>query len=215
MLCEGSPSPVYGYNNRVFDQLVDLISVAPWAYLIIFALAFLDAVIPLFPSETAVITGGVLAGEGKISLALVIVFGTVGAVLGDNLAYLLGRHFREPIHRRFFKSEKAKERIGWAERQLDERGGELIITARFIPGGRLVVTFSAGGLGFPWRRFIVFDVIAGLIWATYASLLGYFGGSTFEHSTWKALALAFGIAAAITGGIELVRWLRRRRKLAK
>jgi len=199
----------------VFDQLVDLISGGPWAYLIVFALAFLDAVIPLFPSETAVITGGVLAAEGKISLPLVILVGAVGAVLGDNLAYVLGRYFREPIHRRFFQGEKAKKRIEWAERQLEERGGELIITGRFIPGGRLVVTFSAGGLGFPWRRFIVFDVVACTIWATYAALLGYFGGSTFEHSTWKALLLAFAIAAAITGGIELVRWLRKRRKLAK
>ena len=199
----------------MFDQLVDLISNGPWAYLIVFALAFLDAVIPLFPSETAVITGGVLAAEGKVSLALVIVFGAVGAVLGDNLAYLLGRYFREPIHRRFLKSEKAQKRMGWAERQLDERGGELIITARFIPGGRLVVTFSAGGLGYPWRRFIVFDCIAGTVWATYAALLGYFGGETFEHSTWKALLLAFAIAATITGGIELVRWLRKRRKLAR
>jgi membrane protein DedA with SNARE-associated domain len=199
----------------LFDQLVDLISGAPWAYLILFALAFLDAVIPLFPSETAVITGGVLAAEGKISLALVIVAGAVGSILGDNLSYLLGRHFREPIHARFFKSEKAKGRIAWAERQLEERGGELVITGRFIPGGRLVVTFSAGGLGYPWRRFIVFDAVAGTLWATYAALLGYFGGSTFEHSTWKALALAFAIAAAITGGIELVRWLRRRSKLAK
>jgi membrane-associated protein len=198
----------------VFDQLVDQIATAPWAYLIIFALAFLDAVIPLFPSETAVITGGVVAAEGKISLALVIVLGAFGAVLGDNLAYFLGSRFREPIHRRFFKSEKSKERIAWAERQLEERGGELIVTARFIPGGRLVVTFSAGGLGFPWRRFILFDVIACTIWASYAALLGYFGGSTFEHSTWKALLLAFGIAAAITGTIELVRWLRKRRRLS-
>ena len=200
----------------MFDQLVDQISSAPWAYLIIFALAFLDAVIPLFPSETAVITGGVLAAEGKISLALVILVGAVGAALGDNLAYLLGRYFREPLHRRLVRAEKTQKRLRWAEQQLDERGGELIITARFIPGGRLVVTFSAGGLGFPWRRFIVFDVIAGLVWATYAALLGYFGGATFEHSTWKALVLAFAIAAAITGGIELVRWLRKRRsKLPK
>jgi membrane-associated protein len=199
----------------LFDQLVDLISGAPWAYLILFALAFLDAVIPLFPSETAVITGGVLAAEGKISLALVILAGAVGSILGDNLSYFLGRYFREPIHARLFRSEKSKSRIAWAERQLDERGGELVITGRFIPGGRLVVTFSAGGLGYPWRRFIVFDAIAGVIWATYAALLGYFGGSTFEHSTWKALVLAFAIAAAITGSIELVRWLRRRSKLAK
>jgi membrane-associated protein len=199
----------------MFDQLVNLISGEPWAYLIVFALAFLDAVIPLFPSETAVITGGVVAAEGKVSLALVILVGAVGAVLGDNLAYLLGRHFREPVHRRLFSSEKGQERIQWAERQLEERGGELIITGRFIPGGRLVVTFSAGGLEFPWRRFIVFDCIACVTWASYAALLGYFGGSTFEHSTWKALLLAFGIAAAITGGIELVRWLRKRRKLAR
>ena len=144
-----------------------------------------------------------------------ILVGAVGAALGDNLAYFLGRHFSELLECRFFKGEKAQERIGWAERQLEERGGELIITARFIPGGRLVVTFTAGGLGFPWRRFIVFDCIAGTIWATYAALLGYFGGSAFEHSTWKALSLAFGIAAAITGGIELVRWLRKRRRRAR
>ena len=194
----------------MFDQLVDLISSGPWAYVIVFALAFLDAVIPLFPSETAVITGGVLAAEGKSSLTLIVVSGTVGAVLGDNVAYLLGRYFREPLYRRFFSGEKARKRLGWAERQLEERGGELIVTGRFIPGGRLVVTFSAGGLCLPWRRFIVFDVLAGCVWATYAALLGYFGGSTFEHSTWKALVLAFGIAAAFTGGIELVRWLRRR-----
>ncbi len=72
------------------------------------------------------------------------------------------------------------------------------------------MTFSAGGLGFPWRRFLAFDCAAGAIWAAYAALLGYFGGSTFEHSAWKALLLAFGIAAAITGGTELVRWLRGR-----
>ena len=199
----------------MFSSLTNAISGSDWTYAVIFAIAFLDAFFPLVPSETAVITGGVLAAEGKISLTLVIVVGAAGAVLGDNLAYLLGRHFRDPIHERFFQSAKAKERIAWAERQLQERGGELIITGRFIPGGRLVVTFSAGGLGFPWRRFIVFDVIACAIWATYAALLGYFGGSTFEHSTWKALLLAFAIAAAITGGIELVRWLRRRRKLAR
>jgi membrane protein DedA with SNARE-associated domain len=199
----------------VFDQLVDLISGGPWAYLIVFALAFLDAVIPLFPSETAVITGGVLAADGQSSLTLIVVSGAIGAVLGDNLAYLLGRYFRDPLMGRFVRGEKAKKRLSWAERQLEERGSELIVTGRFIPGGRLVVTFSAGGLEFPWRRFVVFDCLAGGIWATYAALLGYFGGATFEHSTWKALVLAFGIAAAVTGGIELVRWVRKRRKLAR
>ena len=66
---------------------------------------------------------------------------------------------------------------------LDERGAYIIIIARFIPGGRTAVTFSAGYVNtFPWRRFIVYDVAAGLLWATYAALLGYFGGKTFEDN---------------------------------
>ena len=57
-------------HQPMFDQLVDLVSGAWWAYLLLFALAFLDAVIPLFPSETMVITAGVLASAGDMQLAL-------------------------------------------------------------------------------------------------------------------------------------------------
>jgi len=63
-----------------------------------------------------------------------------------------------------------------------------------------------------WPRFALFDVIAGVTWALYAGLLGYFGGKAFEHEPWKGLLLAFGIAFGITGGMEIVRWLRRRRR---
>ena len=95
---------------------------------------------------------------------------------------------------------------------LDERGAYIILIARFIPGGRTAVTFSAGYVRtFAWRRFIVYDVIAGILWATYAALLGYFGGKTFEEDPWKGLLLAFGFALAVTGVIEVVRYLRHRR----
>ncbi|HEY7018160.1 MAG TPA: hypothetical protein VH297_06790, partial [Gaiellaceae bacterium] len=90
--------------------------------------------------------------------------------------------------------------------------GELIVVARFIPGGRTVVTLSAGTLRYPWRKFIVFDAIAGLTWAAYASLLGYVGGHTFENQPWKGLVLAFAIAFAVTGLTELIRWYLKRRK---
>ncbi len=97
------------------------------------------------------------------------------------------------------------------ERQLTQRGGELIVVARFIPGGRTAVTLGAGTLAYPWRRFAIFDAIAALIWALYASLLGYFGGKAFEHAAWIGLLLALGIAFAVTGGVEAVRWYLRRR----
>ena len=57
----------------------------------------------------------------------------------------------------------------------------------------------------------MFDALAALIWAFYASLLGYFGGRAFENEAWKGLLLAFGLAFAVTGGVEAVRWFLRRR----
>jgi membrane-associated protein len=174
-------------------------------------LAFLDALVPVVPSETSVITAGVVASSGDLSLPLVILFAAAGAFAGDNTSYFVGARFGTRINDRFFHSEKAKGRIAWAHRQLEERGGELIVIARFIPGGRTVVTLSAGTLGYPWRRFVVFDALAASIWAVYAALLGYLGGHAFEEQPWKGLLLAFAIALAVTGGVELFRWWKRRR----
>ena len=81
------------------------------------------------------------------------------------------------------------------------------------PAGTLI-TLTAGTLAYPWRRFALFDAVAAVIWALYAGLLGYFGGKAFEDAPWKGLLLAFGLALAVTGGIELFRWLRRRRRAA-
>jgi membrane protein DedA with SNARE-associated domain len=196
----------------VFDQFSELVSGASgWAYAIVFLFALLDALVPVVPSETSVITAGVVAAAGDLSLPLVIAAAAGGALAGDNSAYLLGRRYGLRVKERFFRGAKARKRIGWAERQLAERGGELIVVARFIPGGRTAVTLSAGTLRFPWRRFVLFDLAAALGWATYAGLLGYFGGRAFEDAAWKGLLLALAIAFAVAGGVELLRsYLRRR-----
>ena len=195
-----------------FTQIVS--DASGWAYAIVFALSYLDAIIPVVPSETAVITAGVVAATGDLSLAIILPAAAAGAFLGDNTAYLIGRRFGTRINERFFSGEKAKKRIEWAQKQLEERGGELIAVGRFIPGGRTAVTLSAGTLRYPWSRFAVFDAASAIGWATYASMLGYLGGSAFEKSTWKALVLALGIAFAVAGGIELARWLLKRRSAA-
>jgi membrane protein DedA with SNARE-associated domain len=195
----------------VFDRLADLVSGSWWGYLVVFAVSYLDAIIPLVPSETTVVTAGVLASAGDMSLPLVIFVAAAGAFLGDNTAYFIGRHYGDRVERRFFSSEKAKGRLRWAERQLDERGAEIIIVARFIPGGRTAVTLSAGALEMPWRRFAIYDAIAAVIWASYAALLGYVGGKQFEDAPWKGLVLALTIAFAVAAGVELVRHLMKKR----
>src|SRR5436305_12376214 len=110
----------------MFNQFTQLVADASgWAYAVVFALAFLDALVPVVPSEPAVITAGVVAGAGGLGLPLVVAAAAGGAFLGDNCAYLVGRRFGVRATERFFAGEKARKRIDWAERQLNERGGEL------------------------------------------------------------------------------------------
>jgi membrane-associated protein len=104
--------------------------------------------------------------------------------------------------------------VDWAHKQVEERGGYLILIGRFIPGGRTAVTLSCGMLEMPWRRFIAWDVAAGLVWATYAAMLGYVGGRTFEENPLKGFILAFLVALGIAGLIEAYRWFKRRRVVA-
>jgi membrane protein DedA with SNARE-associated domain len=144
-------------------------------------------------------------------LALVIAVAALGAFAGDNLAYGIGWRFGPWATRRFFSSAKAQRRLDWSRHQLDERGAQLIVAGRFIPGGRTAVTVTAGLTGFPWRLFVKYDAIAAILWASYAALLGYAGGHVFEEKPWLGLIVAIGIALGVTAAIEAVGWVRRRR----
>jgi len=197
----------------VFESLTEYVSGSPWTYLFLFAVAAIDAFIPLVPSETSVILAGVLASTGDLVLVFVILFAALGAIVGDNISYWIGRTLGHRLVDRFFKGERRKQ-VDWAQKQVEERGGYLIIIGRFIPGGRTAVTFSCGMLEMRWRRFIAFDIAAGLVWATYAALLGYVGGRTFEENPLKGFLLAFVVALGIAGAIEAYRWYRRRRVVA-
>jgi membrane-associated protein len=194
----------------VFESLTDHVSGSPWTYAFLFGVAALDVVFPLVPSETSVILGGVLAATGDLFLGGVIVCAAAGAILGDNTAYFIGKFAGHRLVERFFKGERRK-RIDWAEKQVEERGGYLIVVGRFIPGGRTAVTLACGLLEMRWRRFIAFDIAAGLVWATYAALLGYVGGRTFEEQPLYGFLIAFAVALAITGAVEAHRWIRKRR----
>jgi membrane protein DedA with SNARE-associated domain len=185
--------------GSLFGQFTDLVAQASgWAYLILLLLALLDVVFPVVPSETAVITAGVVAASGDLTLPLIVSAAAVGAFAGDNLAYGIGWRYSTRANSRLLRKPKTRARMQRAERQLHLRGGTLITVARFIPAGRTAVTVAAGLTRFPWRRFARYDGVAALLWATYASLLGYFGGRAFEDQAWKGLLLALGLGFAIT-----------------
>jgi membrane-associated protein len=197
----------------VFNMFLDWVSGSNWSYLAIFAVAVIDAFFPVVPSESAVILAGALAGSGEgLNVFLIILVAWAGAVTGDNISYGIGKWAGERTVKRLFKSQKAHQGFDWAERQLAERGSYIILIARFIPFGRTAVTFTSGYTkGLPWRRFFVYDVIAGGIWATYATMLGYIGGKQFEEQPWKGILVGLGIAFAFAAVIELVRKWREKR----
>jgi membrane protein DedA with SNARE-associated domain len=200
--------------NEAFDWLKDFSS-SPWFYLIIFVIAVLDSVLPIVPSETLVIIGGVSAGLGNLWIPLVIMVAAAGAFIGDNMSYLIGRESSDWVIRRQTRTEKGARRMASIVEQVHERGGLLLITARFIPGGRTALTLSCGVTKQPRRWFIGWAAVAAVIWGNYAALLGFIGGKSFEDNHTLAFIIAFVSAFSITLVIELVRWVLKRARYRK
>jgi membrane-associated protein len=197
-----------------FESVLELVSASPWTYAVILGVAALDAVLPLVPSETTVISAGVLAGAGDLQLGLVIAAGAAGAYGGDSSAYWLGRRLDSRLARRVFRGAKGARRRVWAESALERNGGPLIFGARFVPGGRTATTVTAGVLRMRWARFAAFAGAAGIVWASYAALLGYLGGRAFEDSPLWGLLVGFGVAAATFVVVEVIRRARARSRRA-
>jgi len=192
----------------VLDSLVDFALASDWVYLLLFGVVALDVLFPVLPSEASVIAAGVLAGTGHLELSVVIAVAAAGAFAGDNATYWLGRTLGERAAARLFRGERARQRIDWAERMLETRGYYLIFIARFIPGGRTAVTFTAGLVRYRWGRFLALTGFAAPAWSAYAALLGYVGGSVFEENPWYGLVIAFAIAGLITVAVEGYRRVR-------
>lgn len=200
------------------SHLADLQPDSVLSYLIAFLFPALDGVLPVLPSETAIVALGVAtAGSIDPRLVLLVILAACGAFIGDNVCFMIGRHFGPWVDRRFFASERGVRRRAWAQKTLERFGARLIIVCRFIPGGRTVVTLTCGAVGYPWRRFLPVTALSGVIWATYAFAIGRIGGTTFASRPWLGLVLALGLAFVVSLTVEvarrMIKW--RRHSLAR
>lgn len=194
-------------TQAILDALHDVMA-SPWVYLALFALAMLDGFFPVVPAETSVITAGVFAAStGAPDLALVIVVAALGAFVGDHISYAIGR----TTNQRLRNGKRSGKAFAWAQQALAERGGLVLVVARYIPGGRTACTLTMGAVAHPRRSFALFDAVAAVSWAVYSGLIGYVGGAAFENDPIKGLLLGLGIAVTITVVVEVVRYLRHRR----
>ncbi|MFW6691753.1 DedA family protein [Streptomyces sp. MAR4 CNX-425] len=198
-------------NDAIIHAVEDVVS-TPWVYLALFGIAALDGFFPVVPSETLVITLGVFAAaDGQPDAVLVAVVAAAGALTGDHVSYAIGRRAGPRIFERLragSRAQRAYERVG---RMLAERGGLVLVVARYIPGGRTAATLTTGATGFPRRTFTRYAVLAAVTWAVYGTTLGYAGGAAFEDEPLRGVALGLGLAFGITLLHEGVRAVRLRR----
>jgi membrane-associated protein len=183
-----------------------------WIYLALFGFAALDGFFPAIPSETLVVMAGVFAATGEPDLYVVIAMAAAGAFLGDHVSYALGRGAGGRLLDRFEPGTKRHKLTLWARTALEERGGLVLVVARYVPGGRTAVTLTMGAVRYPLRSFSFFAALAAASWGLYCSLVGYIGGKAFEDNPLKGVVLGIGLALGVTLIVEVVRYRRRKRR---
>ncbi|MFM9163825.1 MAG: bifunctional DedA family/phosphatase PAP2 family protein [Solirubrobacterales bacterium] len=187
-----------------------------WTYLLVPVLAFLEtgAFIGLLaPGETAMILGGVVAGQGEISVITLIALVWIAAILGDGFSFWLGRRLgREFLVRHGPRFRITPEVIERVEGFFEKHGGKAILLGRFVGIVRAVAPFLAGTGKMSFRRFLPYDILGAGLWATTFILLGYVFwqslGTVLEYAKKGALGLGITISV-IVGLIVAVRWLSR------
>jgi membrane-associated protein len=167
--------------SSVVDEILKLHGVP--AYALVGGLAFAEAALFVgfvLPGETAVILGGVLAHEHKVSLPAIAAVAVLAAIIGDSVGYEVGRQFGTRLlnSRVFAKRKKGLEK---GQETLRRHGGKAVFLARFAAFLRAVMPGLAGTARMPYLRFLAFNAAGGLIWAVGFTLLGYLAGASYHQ----------------------------------
>jgi membrane-associated protein len=159
------------------------------------------------PGETSILIGGALSARGELDLPLVWLFAASGAIIGDNIGYLIGRFLLRKIltgtGRLAHRLERSVER---SEVFFRRHGGKTVFFGRWLPVLRVTAAWMAGASHMEWRKFAIFNALGGIGWAVTISSLGYVAGRSAD-----SVVGVLGILALIIVTLALFShwWLRR------
>lgn len=160
--------------------------------------------VPL-PGETALIAFGVLAAQGHYSIVLVIAVAAAGAIVGDNLGYvIIGRWGGRNLLERWGPLRRFSQRyLPPTERLMEKHGDKVVFFGRFVTVLRYTAAWVAGIAGMPWRKFLFWNAAGGICWATLVGLVAYYAGNAAADAIQR-----YGIyAAAVIAAAALVFFL--------
>jgi membrane protein DedA with SNARE-associated domain len=175
-------------------------------WVVFFGVMLENAGLPV-PGETIMLAGGFFAARGHFELQYVIIIGLIGAVLGDNAGYwigrILGRQALERYGRYIFLTAHRLEKV---DRFFHRFGGRTIFIARFVTGLRVFAALIAGSTLMPWRGFLLFNIAGAVVWSVTIALIGFLFGEHWEQL--MRIVHSSGIAALVIGIFLIVSvWL--------
>jgi membrane protein DedA with SNARE-associated domain/membrane-associated phospholipid phosphatase len=171
----------------------------------------------VFPGELAVLLGGVLAYQGRVSLLAVVLAAVTGAIVGDTVGYWVGRTCGHQIlrwvgHRIPFLEHRVDDHLEQARAYLQKRGGVAVLAGRFTTALRVMVPGLAGMADMHYPSFLAFNALGGALWGTAFVLLGYFAGAAWEHVAGYASEAGLTLLILVILGLVLTRAFRNLRE---
>jgi membrane protein DedA with SNARE-associated domain len=210
-----SSRPFYRQGVEALNDLILQAIGSPWLYPIMAAVALIDAVFPPIPSESVLVAAASAAvAGGSTNFWVLCIAAALGAIIGDNLAYVIGRWVGTERFR-WMRHPRVASFLNNARGRLQRHGAPLILAARYIPGGRVAVNMGAGALGYHRRRFLVLTIVAGVTWAAYGAGIGTVAGHWFEGHPMVGALVGIGLAIVVGLLIDRIATMIRRRRAHK
>ncbi len=193
------------------DTLHHLLST--WGYLAVFLFVAVESSGIPFPGETMLITAAAYAGAGHLQIPFVIAAAALGAIMGDNAGYLVGRTGGREIALRYGKIIRLDEaKLAVAERFFDKHGDRTVFLGRFIAVLRAWAAFLAGVNRMPWRKFFVFNAAGGITWSVLYGVLAFELGKNLPLLDKIVKTIGYvGLGGAVLAAIVLFLVYRRRK----
>jgi len=167
-------------------------------YPLLFLLVGAESAGALLPGETALIVAAALASQGRLSLPLVIAVAAGAAILGDNIGYLIGRRgLRRLIDRPGRWAAGRRRLVERGEVFFARRGPSAVFFGRWLPGLRVVASWLAGANRMPWPRFLVWNALGGIAWASTVGTLAYLLGRSASGSLGAIGFIGVGVAVVV------------------
>jgi membrane-associated protein len=180
------------------------------SYLMVFLLIAGDAVIPVFPGETTLNAAATLASQDQLELFWVIAAGALGAIIGDSTLFWLARRSAARVRPQLDRALRNR-RVAAAYAYLDRGAPVLLVFGRYVPGLRFVINTTMGLSDRPYRDFIPWSALGGVLWSTYTCLLAYWVGSKVDDYPLASVYISGAITTLLMAGFFFAERRRKRR----